>query len=852
MDNLKANLSQALGFGTANNESKEGEPAKKPGTRTNIQEGGDLVAFDLYAPARKPRVKVLTSNTPQEQVPADPQPSTSQGDSAAEAAALPTENEAGEAAALPTANVEAEENEVFFDQPQQLQNEEVVVETEGNDSLNSKASTFNAHDSNLNESDLDPANNGHNEASLELEYLDDLPLADQHGEFPGEQLPPQFYNPQLFEEGSSESSDEDERENINSAGAMSTTTPEYDSLKALIKAHAESVKTTYFKIKALKDDIKEVAAVQAYLESITAIANKLLTAKENVFSLKCNDDQRTALLFYFIKPEEQIQECRTWARVLKDRSDEAAKPINQASPFAYQKRTLAKFSGDNADDYERFRTEFDSMLQQYSQNQNITDLERFQVLRDHTTGQANRAIKNLTNRNESFKQGLEILDKLFNKPIQRVSNCYSKVLLCKRASGFNNGYNSKELNRLHGVYYNCTRTMETMGVDPEENAGWLYTKARLDFPSKIIADFDDFHADQVDANAKHGTKCKFSAFLDFVLSRMKSQFSTETFEEQENAHKGKKVNSTANGNKSHSAQTKSKPICNLCGANHVSIKCNKWKMLQQKQMIDLLKQKKLCMICGDKHFSRDCTKSPCFKCGKPHNTKICLGGDPKKQNKNNKKFKGKRTNKISIETEEAGQEKEEEPEQRGFLTPYQGKTNNLAGKVNTIRQTILDTLVCLAIFTNKAGKTFEKKVRIFLDTGSEINLITRKTAEGATSKPTVAKLEMTAGLEHKSNEKLVHFQLKSLEGNYISKKICATTLETVTKPFKAIDVHPSDYSHLKDLTFTEKYPSQELHINMLLGNEICAMIATSTARIGKPTEPIAKKTRLGWVLSGIY
>ena len=854
MEGWSKNLSAALGFGGAEAEAKEEEPPKKPGTRSRLEPGEGLVAFDNYAPARKPRIVV----TNPEQVDT-PEPAADEEAEVEARAEDPQQIEANPEEEVEGAAEPEVEGVVEAEVAGGIEGE--LQPTDG--SINeSNASTFQGWD----DSQIGPTDGPLNEASLELEGNEDL--VEPIPQFPGEQYPPQFYNPNLFLEPSdSDSSSDEERGNNLGIMAPNDATPEYTALKALIQSHVENVKTIYGRVKAIKDDIEKLATVQSYLDSLTALAAKLLSAKESVFSLTCSEEQRTALLLLFGKPDDQILDCRTWARLLKERSDEASKPINQSSPFAYQKRTLVKFSGDNADDYERFITEFHSMISQFSKNQSITDLERFTVLRDHTTGQANRAIKNLTNRNESFKQALDILDKLFNKPIQRVSNCYNKVLLCKKATGYNNGYNAKELQRVHTAYYNCTRTMETMGVDPEENAGWLYTKARQDFPSKIIADFDDFHADKISPTAKHGTTCKFSAFLDFVLSRLKSQFSSEANEEHENRQGGnRKVNNARNGNKNQGGQTKSKTTCNLCGANHASIKCNKWKMLQAKQMIDLLKQKKLCMICGEKHFSRECTKSPCFKCGKQHNTNICLTNDQKKPNKNNKKSKNdrKRTNKISTVEPELPEnpEPEEEPteeskDQPGQLIPYQGKTNKLArysliSKISSKKHTILDTLICYAIFTDKNGATFQRRVRIFLDTGSEINLITRKVAEKAAAKPTVAKLEMTAGIEHKSNEKLVSFQLKSLDGEYVSRKIYATTLATVTKPFRAIDVHPSKYHHLKDITFTEPYPTKELQIDMLLGNEVCALIATATAKIGKPTEPIAKKTKLGWVLSGIY
>ena len=165
---------------------------------------------------------------------------------------------------------------------------------------------------------------------------------------------------------------------------------------------------------------------------------------------------------------------------------------------------------------------------------------------------------------------------------------------------------------------------------------------------------------------------------------------------------------------------------------------------------------------------------------------------------------------------------------------------------------ILDTLKSKAIFSTRSGRNIIKPVTVFLDTGSEINLVTRDAAKGADGITTRISLELTSGSSVTSTEKIVAFKLMSEDGRYITDQFEATTLEKVSTSFKPIDVYPDNYEHLKNIPFTIEYPSQEMTVDILAGNEICAQILAGKLRRGKLREPQAKLTRLGWVLSGLY
>ena len=57
------------------------------------------------------------------------------------------------------------------------------------------------------------------------------------------------------------------------------------------------------------------------------------------------------------------------------------------------------------------------------------------------------------------------------------------------------------------------------------------------------------------------------------------------------------------------------------------------------------------------------------------------------------------------------------------------------------------------------------------------------------------------------------------------------------------------YDHLKEVTMDDVDEKEELPVHLILGTNEYAQIKTETRpKIGKPGEPIAELTRLGWTI----
>ena len=180
---------------------------------------------------------------------------------------------------------------------------------------------------------------------------------------------------------------------------------------------------------------------------------------------------------------------------------------------------------------------------------------------------------------------------------------------------------------------------------------------------------------------------------------------------------------------------------------------------------------------------------------------------------------------------------------------YNANVNNEALSDNVI----METLICKIKLFDESGKAFEKEVRVFVDSGSNMNILRRSVAEGAAGKDSYfAPFVTGAERLQPTKEKDVVFSLVSLDGRFESPKFFATTTKDPTAPFPPVTVDPKVYPYLKGVEFTEDYPRHSfVDIDLLVGLQVWYSIDDGKVKRGNPREPVARKSKLGWILSGV-
>lgn len=160
---------------------------------------------------------------------------------------------------------------------------------------------------------------------------------------------------------------------------------------------------------------------------------------------------------------------------------------------------------------------------------------------------------------------------------------------------------------------------------------------------------------------------------------------------------------------------------------------------------------------------------------------------------------------------------------------------------------------CLAWLLAPSGE--KMLVRVFLDGGSELNLIRRKLAQtmGLNGKSVTLQMNVAGGSETApSKEKEVEFKLEAVNGKYTSPVISATTIKNISKDLREIPLVMDKFPHLRGLEFTEKFPRPTVEVDVMIGLPYYTMLLAGTPITGKPKEPVALPTKLGYVLTGSY
>ena len=152
-----------------------------------------------------------------------------------------------------------------------------------------------------------------------------------------------------------------------------------------------------------------------------------------------------------------------------------------------------------------------------------------------------------------------------------------------------------------------------------------------------------------------------------------------------------------------------------------------------------------------------------------------------------------------------------------------------------------------------------ENVRLLIDPGSNVSFVSRNVADRLKlqGSPVEVALNVASGQRLNTLEREVSFFLGRAgdtacwgASNEKAVEIFATTLKKIGNPLPKIDFNPNACKHLKNLTFTEKYPSQHKRVLDVLLGEPYALRLVKRLVPGQLYQPSAIITPLGPALCG--
>ena len=271
--------------------------------------------------------------------------------------------------------------------------------------------------------------------------------------------------------------------------------------------------------------------------------------------------------------------------------------------------------------------------------------------------------------------------------------------------------------------------------------------------------------------------------------------------------------------------------CAFCLGAHRHEECRRVDSLEKRK--DILKKYSRCFNCLRKgHLARKCSvKVNCSNCKKEHHTALCEQGkvperDPESKPKAPELDSGDR--KVSTTL---------------IVSPKDSVVCKPGSKVAL--QTALATLV-----GQRSGR-----VRVLLDSGSQRTFVTVKVAKALGCE--VVRVENlsigTFGQRALDSElrSVVRLDLKPLFGNEVVSVDAYVVPEISVIRNQHLEVVRDNYVHLKDLWLSDVCKSSEdLEVDVLVGADYLWLLQRDCIRRGKPGEPVAIDTVLGWVISG--
>ena len=365
--------------------------------------------------------------------------------------------------------------------------------------------------------------------------------------------------------------------------------------------------------------------------------------------------------------------------------------------------------------------------------------------------------------------------------------------------------------------------------DEELGNGTFYRKLQRKLPEKLLAQYQRWIYENKNVENVESLK-------RFIVQEAEFQVTAaETIQGLHVAgrtkHRGEQ---SYFGDKEKSREKKSKSTkCVICNSDHPIWQCDKFKQLETPDRWDVAKDKRLCYRClGTNHRGITCTK-----------TSICgINGCTESHNRLLHIEKSIRSNNEPIEN------KIKDTEAPNITEGEQGekKTMHTAKPKYENEELVLRTVPVVLKNGNQ-----KMVVNALLDDGSTKTYINEDVAKELKleGQKQLVNVSVLNGQCKQFETMPVEFYLESLDGN-IKMKVEALTANRVTGDMRAVDwrQYARKWKHLAKIPFQNIGPRPI--VDILIGIDYADLHRSLVEVTGKPGEPMARKTLLGWTCIG--
>ncbi|XP_059081964.1 uncharacterized protein LOC131879621 [Tigriopus californicus] len=498
-------------------------------------------------------------------------------------------------------------------------------------------------------------------------------------------------------------------------------------------------------------------------------------------------------------------------------------------------RDVRPFSGEDILAYATFQSQWkraESRLEDIGKG----PIELLQEFKRVLKGQALQLVEYLPEIDENYAKAIAQIRRVYDDPSVQIKTIVDRLIDMPTIE-----YNKASLLKGFSFVNQALQSFDGLHLTADDlSTIFFISLCERKLNKNSLQTWHKYVQSKVDPNLPMGIDISREAFLDVLLKQVKLAPDRGVVCEEESKSKAYKSHSKGSAPATFLATQDHKCLfCNRSG--HKNFACFKMQKMGYEGVEDIRRANRLCTRCLEPYnfeHRKQCKGPICSvqDCGRP--TRHC------------KYLHNPNTQSIYVQQSPGVDQASE----RDLDNPVCSPMVSIAKQVeNGQMRGILRT--CIGFIKN-IGDGELLKVRFLLDAAAEQNLIRRRCAQDLGLDGPRQYLQMSVaggGSSKRTQEKIVEFQIQSLDGSYTSNPIKATSISSIAQPVKPITLNRSDFAHLHDITFTEEYPSSgELCLDVFIGEPLFTHLCIAPPVTGLLSEPAAQHTKLGWILCGAH
>lgn len=530
------------------------------------------------------------------------------------------------------------------------------------------------------------------------------------------------------------------------------------------------------------------------------------------------------------QPNSYADNAQSLGGNINDKSESESNALGHDMWKQLKRIAIPVFSGDKRS-YEAWRAAFMSCVDKAPATAEYKLLQ----LRQYLSGEALKVVENLGYSESAYVAAKERLERKYGGKRRQIARYMDEL---ENFKPIRLG-NSRDIDKFADLIDITVVNLKDAGRTEELGNGSLYNKLQQKLPESMLAQYHRWIFEKSKSESVESLK-------EWIIQEAEFQtIASETVRglDSNDARRHKPgINRTFISNAEGIGKNIRVRLCKVCNGQHGVWNCDMLRKMDVPKRWSVAKENRLCYRClGDDHIGLRCPRSR--KCGingckELHNR--MLHKDRVSNCGQHRQVENSSAHKNCIQ---------EKPEKIEIEPLNEGEVNNrtmIAKDRNVVNHVTLRTVPVIVRNGNRS-----LTVNALLDDASTRTYINSDVAaelglEGRLQTMTVNVLND----ECESFDTMpVEFDLESLNGR-TRNRIVAFTTHKVTGNMKPIDwrQHQDKWAHLRDIEFPNI--GERPKVDMLIGLDYSDLHYSFKDVRGKPGEPIARLTPLGWTCIG--